>query len=228
MGQTPMERRKYIDELKAYAEERRARESGHQHPKQADAENVTDLSPEHVDEKAQGELKTSKCEYHPEVDAVGGCIRCQRFICAECQATCEGKLYCKTCYSEVFGNNGAPPNASVWKPRIDLSSPKIIAAGLGVFVVGLLIVVLNLGSGQTAQQATQPQPYVSTYTADQVIDVAKANFPVPDIPNKPKPMVSWTTRYLGRGKWEVTVEGYRFKEQWWFYESTGTLSYRNQ
>ena len=45
MGHTANERQKYIDELKAYSKERRARESGHQRPKQADAENLTDLSP---------------------------------------------------------------------------------------------------------------------------------------------------------------------------------------
>ena len=58
MGYTPEERQKYIDELKAYAEERPVRESGHQHPKQADAEKVTDLSAEHVDQKAQGQRPT--------------------------------------------------------------------------------------------------------------------------------------------------------------------------
>lgn len=50
MGFTPEQRQKYIDELRAYTKERRARERSDQRPEQAAAENATDLSPEHADQ----------------------------------------------------------------------------------------------------------------------------------------------------------------------------------
>ncbi len=96
MGFTPEEKQKYIDDLRAYGKERRVRESGHQQPKQADAENVTDLS---------------------------------------------------------------SPDLSVKKTRIDLSSAKIIIAGLGVFVAGLLIVVV-IGSVVLGGKETSSSPVV--------------------------------------------------------------------
>jgi hypothetical protein len=71
------------------------------------------------------------------------------------------------------------------------------------------------------------------YTADQVIAVAKAyageecggdsgdSIPFPPWGEEPDE-ASWTTVYLGDGKWEVTKECLS-KTTWTFYEATGEL-----
>lgn len=42
------------------------------------------------------------CAYHPEADAVGACVQCRRFVCAECKVELEGKIYCNPCAEELL------------------------------------------------------------------------------------------------------------------------------
>lgn len=44
-----------------------------------------------------------KCVNHPEVDAVGMCIRCGKYICETCKVPSAGETYCKQCISEKAG-----------------------------------------------------------------------------------------------------------------------------
>ena len=74
------------------------------------------------------------------------------------------------------------------------------------------------------------RPDIPGYTADQVIAVAKAyageecggssRFASPPGAKPPEP--SWTTVYLGDGKWRVTKKCWSV-EEWTFYEATGEL-----
>ena len=88
---------------------------------------------------------------------------------------------------------------------------------------------------QTEEKA--PQVDIPRYTADQVIAVAKAYAGECGgrwsqyLPELPEPYdASWTTVYLGDGKWRVTKEcsGAPWEtrtvvEDWTFYEATGEL-----
>jgi hypothetical protein len=49
----------------------------------------------HIDRRAM------KCEYHPDADAIEGCIRCQRLICAQCRVVIDGNVYCRQCLNEL-------------------------------------------------------------------------------------------------------------------------------
>lgn len=42
-----------------------------------------------------------KCFYHPEYDAIAGCVRCGRFVCTKCETIMEGKVYCRPCVDEM-------------------------------------------------------------------------------------------------------------------------------
>ncbi len=42
-----------------------------------------------------------KCYVHPEADAVGTCVACGKFICAECNTEISGRNHCKSCVSKV-------------------------------------------------------------------------------------------------------------------------------
>jgi len=42
-----------------------------------------------------------KCAYHPDREATGGCLRCQKLICEECKAVIKGTVYCLTCAEAV-------------------------------------------------------------------------------------------------------------------------------
>lgn len=44
----------------------------------------------------------AKCAYHPQRDAVSGCVNCGRLICLQCQVILEGKTYCKPCAKETW------------------------------------------------------------------------------------------------------------------------------
>ena len=81
---------------------------------------------------------------------------------------------------------------------------------------------------QTEEKA--PQVDIPRYTADQVIAVAKAyaGEECGDGPTRwwsgESYEASWTTVYLGDGKWRVTKEcSGAVVEDWTFYEATGEL-----
>jgi hypothetical protein len=38
------------------------------------------------------------CYYHPEVEAVAGCVRCHKLICSHCRILKDDKTYCPHCY----------------------------------------------------------------------------------------------------------------------------------
>jgi hypothetical protein len=51
-----------------------------------------------------------KCAYHPEVEAVSGCVGCGRLICLQCRVVLEGKTYCSRCANEIsLGKTAAKP-----------------------------------------------------------------------------------------------------------------------
>lgn len=41
-----------------------------------------------------------KCFNHPDVEAVGVCVRCGKAVCKECQRIAEGKVFCPSCFEE--------------------------------------------------------------------------------------------------------------------------------
>ena len=47
----------------------------------------------------------STCYVHNEVEAVGICVGCGKFICENCKTELKGKNYCKKCIEELFEEN---------------------------------------------------------------------------------------------------------------------------
>ena len=47
----------------------------------------------------------STCYVHNEVEAVGTCVGCGKFICENCKTEIKGKYYCKKCIEELFEEN---------------------------------------------------------------------------------------------------------------------------
>ena len=45
------------------------------------------------------------CYVHNEVEAVGTCVGCGKFICEKCNTELKGKNYCKKCLDELFEEN---------------------------------------------------------------------------------------------------------------------------
>ncbi len=45
------------------------------------------------------------CYVHNEVEAVGICVGCGKFICETCNTELKGKNYCKKCVDELFEEN---------------------------------------------------------------------------------------------------------------------------
>ncbi len=42
------------------------------------------------------------CYIHPDVQAIGTCVGCGKFICEDCNTEIKGKNYCKKCLDELF------------------------------------------------------------------------------------------------------------------------------
>lgn len=45
------------------------------------------------------------CYVHDDVQAVGTCVGCGKFICENCNTEIKGKNYCKSCVDELFEEN---------------------------------------------------------------------------------------------------------------------------
>ena len=45
------------------------------------------------------------CYVHNDVEAVGTCVGCGKFICENCNTELKGKNYCKKCVDELFEEN---------------------------------------------------------------------------------------------------------------------------
>lgn len=44
----------------------------------------------------------AKCACHPDREAVGACVSCGQFICAECKTVLGEKIYCNPCANKMF------------------------------------------------------------------------------------------------------------------------------
>jgi hypothetical protein len=75
-------------------------------------------------EKAQSEVSTpeSKCDNHPERDAVGTCVDCGKGICFFCRTVLKGNNYCPACIDKVLRELRADESAAA---HTELSIPDI-------------------------------------------------------------------------------------------------------
>ncbi len=59
-----------------------------------------------------------KCAIHPDIEAIGACCNCGRFVCPECKVNLQDKIYCTSCVTERLdkgywpGKNSAVYNSS--------------------------------------------------------------------------------------------------------------------
>ena len=81
-----------------------------------------------------------RCLNHPERDAIGICVKCRKYICAECATRISGVNYCADCL----------PRAGAEDTRRSLSWEKPVAAILMVlsllvcsFIIGVFAVLFE-------------------------------------------------------------------------------------
>jgi len=72
-----------------------------------------------VSTEAEAQVKTMKCAFHPERDAAGVCVDCNRMVCEHCRDIFDGKYYCHQCAEQVFGRPPAVPP----KPPVVAAKP---------------------------------------------------------------------------------------------------------
>ena len=54
-----------------------------------------------------------KCTVHTDRDAAGVCSSCGRYVCPECKAVINGKIYCNSCVSARLDSGAWPGQADV-------------------------------------------------------------------------------------------------------------------
>jgi hypothetical protein len=54
-----------------------------------------------------------KCYVHPDVDAVGTCANCGKFVCSSCAVDYQGKVTCKSCIEKMASSSGAAASGPV-------------------------------------------------------------------------------------------------------------------
>ena len=47
----------------------------------------------------------TNCSYHPDKEAVGACVNCDKMICAECKVMLHEKYYCQRCANETLAED---------------------------------------------------------------------------------------------------------------------------
>ncbi|MCX6010420.1 MAG: hypothetical protein NTW48_10445, partial [Chloroflexi bacterium] len=62
----------------------------------------------------------AKCFYHKRRDVVGACVNCGRLICADCEVTLKGKIYCNPCVEVLFGEK---ETAAASAPAKEVAQP---------------------------------------------------------------------------------------------------------
>lgn len=97
-----------------------------------------------------------KCTNHPEIDAVGICVKCGKGLCVECTKEIGGKFYCQVCidvYSQlkpdlISTDQTTQPDIANAPQRTATSSVKerkrkivgniLIVIGIAAFIVSLI------------------------------------------------------------------------------------------
>ena len=48
-----------------------------------------------------------QCQNHPKKEAIGACVNCGNFFCADCLIKVKNKNHCKSCTAELLGDSDA-------------------------------------------------------------------------------------------------------------------------
>jgi hypothetical protein len=76
-----------------------------------------------------------RCQYHPERDGIGVCMRCRAVICSECSTRIEGVNHCVRCLAAL--------RAATPKPRLALGTGPTRALALALlFGIAFALVTL--------------------------------------------------------------------------------------
>jgi len=54
-----------------------------------------------------------KCAVHPEVEAIGACCSCGRFVCPECKAIINNQIYCSSCVAARLDGGAWPGQTDI-------------------------------------------------------------------------------------------------------------------
>ena len=66
------------------------------------------------------------CYYHPEAEAVAGCVRCHNLICEHCRIEKDGKAYCPHCYLRIKYARQSVPAQDTSPENIKLLLKKMV------------------------------------------------------------------------------------------------------
>lgn len=66
-----------------------------------------------------------KCSYHPEIDAVTTCVRCEKDVCILCKTLVGEQIYCQPCAN-----------------AISAKGPALLRTARGRLIVGVVLVAV--------------------------------------------------------------------------------------
>ena len=81
-----------------------------------------------------------KCNYHPEIDAIGTCVYCGRMLCSECALQLAGRTYCQPCADRIFATEPTPAPKPDRSGLLTAGGILSIASG-GLGLLSLLFII---------------------------------------------------------------------------------------
>lgn len=87
------------------------------------------------------------CYHHPDRDAVGACVACNKAVCPECKVEYEGKVYCNSCIQKMASGGGVPATAATTGNTSGMGSKAPVPPGLGEWNWGGFLLTWIWGIG---------------------------------------------------------------------------------
>jgi len=87
------------------------------------------------------------CYHHPDRDAVGACVACNKAVCPECKVEYGGKVYCNSCIEKMASGGVVPATAITAGNTSGMGSKAPLPPGLGEWNWGGFLLTWIWGIG---------------------------------------------------------------------------------
>jgi len=92
------------------------------------------------------------CYHHPDSQAIGACVECNRTVCPECKVEFDGRIYCNSCIEKKMGghvHSSSPSTTGTFDNTSGMGSKAAVPPGLGDWNWGGFLLTWIWGIGNS-------------------------------------------------------------------------------